>query len=187
MRLVGGIGMWTGRKGTKISVILVVLLLFACSLNNERTENKAASDFAWWYTIQFRPVSATVFGLDVRTFNNKWIYATVVDNNLLKEQIAEDDFQNFNKSALSFSLMYDLDGNGIDEEFFVGVYETHEGEIGRFIAIMQDGKLLQYFMESGLNNFSALLQTNQEVRWYKCMECGEFESINWNGESFMLE
>ena len=26
-----------------------------------------------------------------------------------------------------------------------------------------------------------------EVRWYKCMECGEFESITWGGESYVLE
>jgi len=91
------------------------------------------------------------------------------------------------KSGLSFTLLTDIDGDTISEEFFVGVYETADGEKGRFVAVTRKGRILQHFKEGGSTGFSALLQGDGEVRWYKCVECGEFESIRWSGQSYILE
>lgn len=179
--------MWTGNQVTQWSIALAVLMLVACSPKEEPAKNQAAPLAAWWYNIQFRPTSTTIHGLDVRTIDADWKRATTLDVSLLNGRISDDEIQMFNKSTLSFSLISDLDGDGISEDFFVGVYETNEGEIGRFIAITRKGQVLQHFKESGTGGFSGLLQADRTVRWYKCMECGEFESIKWSGESFILE
>lgn len=70
----------------------------------------------------------------------------------------------------------------------MGVFETGSGDKGRFLAITRDGALLQHFEHSGEAGFSTLLPYGtDEVRWYSCMECGDFESLKWSGRSYVLE
>jgi len=142
---------------------------------------------AWWLNIQFKATATTVRGLDVRTLDKDWKYATALDESLLAGRIPEDDIQKFRNGTFSFSLTYDLDNDGIPEDFFVGVYETDAGETGRFVAITRNGQVLRRFTDHRSSGFSALLQKEREVRWYECLECGGFNSIRWSGESFILE
>jgi len=166
---------------------MAAVLLVACSNKSEPEVSQAAPAVAWWYNMEFRPAATTIHGFNARTIDGDWKRAIALDANLLKGRISEDDIQKFNASPLSFSLLSDVDGDGVSEEFFVGVYEATEGEKGRFVAITHNGQMLQHFKESGTSGFSALLSGDGEVRWHKCMECGEFESIRWRGEAYIIE
>lgn len=175
--------MWTGRHKKQWLIVLGAILLAGCSQNSEPETPQSA----WWYEIVFAPVSTTVRNVDIRTIDPSWESATALDQNLLEERVSEDDLEAFAQSPLAFSLLADLDGDGIQEEFFVGVYRATDGEYGRFVSILREERVIGYFKESGVSGFSALMPGAGEVRWYKCMECGEFESIAWGGESYLLE
>ena len=179
--------MWTGKRTIQWSILLVSLVLVTCSSKGEPEKKQDEPDTAWWYTIEFKSASTIVHGFDLRAIDENWKLATALDTSLLKGRIPEDDIQRFKQSALSFSLISDVDGDGLSEELFVGVYETNESEKGRFVAITRKGRVLGHFKERGSSGFSALLQADGEIRWYKCMECGEFESIRWRDGAFILE
>jgi len=160
-------------KFTRTCVALALLAVFSVLAH---AENQAPAT-AWWLNIQFKATATTVHGLDARAIDKDWKYATALDESLLAGRIPEDDIQKFRNGTFSFSLTYDLDGDGIPEDFFVGVYETDAGETGRFVAITRNGQVLKRFTEPGSSGFSALFQVDREVRWYQCLECGGFESI----------
>ena len=128
-----------------------------------------------------------VHGIDVRAIDERWRHADALDPRDLEGRISQDDIEQFMASSLSFSVTTDLDGDGVSEEFFVGVFETADGKKGRFVSVTRNGRPIQHFEEAGSTGFSALLQGDDEVRWYKCMDCGEFESIKWTGQSYALE
>ncbi|MDR2216378.1 MAG: hypothetical protein LBE59_11145 [Nevskiaceae bacterium] len=184
----GGIGMLIGKYSSYYCVALIALLLGGCAPETKSTDSQAtAASVAWWYDIQFEPDATTVRGLDIRAIDANWKMAIALDASLLKGRISDSDITDFNNSKMSFSLESDFDGDGIAEEFFVGTYETSGSEIGRFVAIIRNGEVIQNFKENGTIGFSALLQSDDEVRWYKCLECGEYESIKWSGGSFSIE
>lgn len=173
--------MWTG----KWVVVAAALAMLGCSQKHEPTTSPPLT--AWWVDIQFQPGSTTAKGFDVRSVDKGWKRISALDVDMLKGRIPDEEIEEFRKSGFSFSLKSDLDGDGVQEDFFVGVYETNEGEVGRFVAIVRNGRVVRHFDESGSGSFSALMQGDGEVRWYKCMECGSFESIRWSGEDFTLE
>lgn len=173
--------MWTG----KWLVMAVALAMLGCSQKHEPTTNTPLA--AWWVDIQFQPGSTKARGFDARSMDKNWKLISALEVDMLKGRIPDEEIEKFRKSGFSFSLKSDLDGDGVQEDFFVGVYETNEGDVGRFVAIARNGSIVRHFDESGSGNFSALLQGDREVRWYKCMECESFDSIRWGGEDFTLE
>jgi hypothetical protein len=161
--------------------------LAGCQPGSESQDGEDEPIGAWWYGIEFEPSSATVRDIEVHTIDEDWRRGTALDTSLLDGRVSANDIQQFTASPLSFSLLADLDGDGVSEEFFVGVFETVEGGKGRFVAVTRNGRVHEHFEEGGITGFSALLQVEGDVRWYKCMECGEFESIKWSGKSYTLE
>lgn len=179
--------MWTGRRPAQWAVLLGILLSVSCRPGNEPKAEQDAPTAAWWYSMNFEPTSATIHGIDVRAIDKGWRRATALDTRLLEGRISQNDVQQFRASPLSFSLLADLDGDGASEEFFVGVFENEEGGKGRFVVVARDGRAVQLFEEGGTTGFSALLRDEDLIRWYKCMECGEFESIKWSDGAYVLE
>lgn len=175
--------MWTGRATKHCAIVLGATLLVACSHGGE----PAAPQSAWWHDIDFTPTSTIVRDVDIRILDQSWESATALDQTLLTGRVSEDEIDAFAQSPMVFSLMSDLNGDGLRETFFVGVYKTADGEQGRFVSILGEGRAPGVFKERGATGFSALMPGESEVRWYKCMECGEFESIIWSGESYVLE
>lgn len=173
--------MWTG----KWVVVAIALAMLGCSQKPDPTTSAPLA--AWWVDIQFQPGSMEARGFDARSVDKSWKRISALDADMLKGRIPDEEIEEFRKSGFSFSLMSDLDGDGVQEDFFVGVYETSEGEVGRFVAIVRNGRIVRHFDESGSGSFSVLLQGDGEVRWYKCMECESFDSIRWGGEDFTLE
>ncbi|KGM56499.1 hypothetical protein N799_03530 [Lysobacter arseniciresistens ZS79] len=142
---------------------------------------------AWWYAMEFEPVSRIVHGIDVARFDSSWSRADALGARMLESRVEPGGLSEFHDSGLSLSLTADLDGDGTDEDFFVGVFAANDGSRGRFLAITRDGRLLHHFTQSGTAGFSALLAQGDEVRWYKCLQCGDFDSIRWAGSSYALE
>ena len=179
--------MWTGKCIVRWAVLSAALLSVGCQTvgSTEGLDGTAAA--AWWYTMEFAPTSTSVRGIDVDTMDPTWRAATVLDTGTLAGRLSVDERTRFDNSALSFSVDADLDDDGGAETFFVGVFETDAGDRGRFVAVTGNGRLLQLFQQTGAAGFSALLDGTDEVRWYQCMECGEFETIIWTGNSYVLE
>lgn len=182
--------MWTGKQTARWGAVLAGLLSVGCQGIATDPSPSPAPDgvaTAWWYGMNFEPASSSIRGIDVHEFDPTWTLASALDSGKLETRISADELAQYKNSKLSFLLQSDLDRDGTPEEFFVGVYRTETGEAGRFVAIARDGRLLQHFTHTGRPGFSALLDTGGEVRWYKCMDCGEFETIRWTGGSYVLE
>lgn len=181
--------MGTGKQTRWSLAVLCALLLLSIACQSQGTSpvRQDTPATAWWHDIRFKPTSESVNGMNVHKINPDWQHADALGLHHLTGRVSEDDIRTFKASPISFSRMADLNGNSTLEHFFVGVYQTTDGGEGRFVAITEDGQLLQHFTEEGTAGFSALLQNTDEMHWYKCMECGEFESIKWAGESYVLE
>ncbi|MGQ4658951.1 hypothetical protein [Lysobacter sp. F6437] len=163
------------------------LLAIGCGTTEGRQDADSTPLAAWWYDMDFEPVSSSVHGIDVSRFDPTWKLASALDAKMLEGRIPPVDLARYTDSGMSFALQDDLDGDGMPEEVLAGVFSTRDGGGGRFVAITRDGQLVRHFSQPGPAGFSALLKYGDEVRWYKCLECGEFESIRWSGESFLLE
>lgn len=179
--------MSTGKRILYGMAMLVALFATGCQTPDDPQSTGGTPTAAWWYAMSFEPASSSVHGIDVNRFDPNWKLASALDAKTLEDRIPATDFARYIDSGMSFALQNDLDGDGMLEEIFVGVFNTHDGDSGRFVAITRDGKPIRHFSQSGPAGFSALLKYGDEVRWYKCLECGEFESIRWSGESFFLE
>lgn len=167
-------------------MICTALLAIGCQTAGAmRTATLPAA--AWWYEISFEPVSSSVHGIDVSRFDPTWDRASALDANALEGRISAEELARYLDSELSFALKGDLDDDGTPEDVFVGVFSSRGGERGRFVAITRNGQLLQHFTQTGPAGFSALLEYEDGVRWYKCLECGEFDLIKWSGRSFLLD
>ena len=182
-----GIGMWIGNFSARYLPSFSLFLLFACTSENESTVDFEEPRVAWWYDTEFQSQSDVIHGIDVKAIDESWRHAHGLEPNDLEDQVSQNAAVQFMASPLSFGLSADLDEDGDLEEFFVGVFEVSDSERGRFVLITKNGELVQHFVERGSAGFSALLASEGKIRWYKCMECGEFESITWTGHSYALE
>lgn len=169
------------------TTICTVLLAIGCQTTGGAMRTATPPTAAWWYEISFEPVSNSVHGIDVSRFDPTWDRASALDANALEGRISPEELARYLDSELSLALKSDLDDDGTPEDVFVGVFSTRDGKRGRFVAITRNGQLLQHFAQTGPSGFSALLDYEDGIRWYKCMECGEFELIGWSGQSFFLE
>lgn len=165
-----------------------MVLFLACRAEERSTQLPSDTPTsAWWVNVSFTPTSTTVRGIDVRTIDPRWQRAEALDTVMIRSRVSADDVRQLTTSPLSFSVAADLDRDGLAEEFFVGVYERSDGRKGRFVAISRQGRPVHHFTDEGSTGFSALLRSDNEVRWYKCLECDDFETIKWSGNSYVLE
>jgi hypothetical protein len=176
-----------GNRVTYSLLAAGAMLVVACQPQERNAERPDTPIAAWWTTIAFTPASTTVRGIDVKTIDPQWRRAEALDTVMLRTHVSASDLRQLATSQTSFSTTADLDGDGVSEEFFVGVYENADGQKGRFVAITRRGRPVQHFTEAGTAGFSALVRGDREVRWYKCIECGDFETIKWSGSSYVLE
>jgi hypothetical protein len=179
--------MSTGNRLTHTLLASCALLVIACQQQERSADPSDTPIAAWWTTIAFTPASTTVRGIDVKTIDPQWRRAEALDTVMLRAHVSASDLRQLATSPTSFSTTADLDGDGVSEEFFVGVYENVDGQKGRFVAITRRGRPVQHFSEEGTAGFSALMRGDREVRWYKCVECNDFETIKWSGSSYVLE
>lgn len=177
--------MWTGDRVLPWALLTAALLSAGCAFPADQVEEAPVA--AWWYAIEFDPVSADINGVPVDKVNPAWTRASTLTAEALGLHVSEEGLVQYETSGLAFELRADLDKDGTNEEVFVGVFETGTGAVGRFLAVTENGVLVQHFEHPGSAGFSALVARPDEVRWYKCMECGEYESLSWSGRSYVLE
>ena len=79
----------------------------------------------------------------------------------------------------------DLDNDAVVENFYVGVYKT-KNAMGRFLIIEKNNKIVMTFQREGTPGFIALFKYKNELRWYKCMQCGDYEKIVASKGSYLL-
>lgn len=142
---------------------------------------------AWWYDIEFEPNANSVRAFSVNSMDSAWRSARGLTDTDIRTRIAQSEFEKFKASPFAFATTADLNRDGSAEDFFVGVFKAADGTTGRFVAITNKDQLLKVFREPGKPGFSALLKSGDSIRWYKCMDCGEFETITWTGTSYALD
>lgn len=142
---------------------------------------------AWWVDIAFSPDQVVVSGLPVSRFNSQWKTAKALTHKTLIGKISPEDQAQFKASKFKFSARGDLNKDGRQDRVFVGIYRKKDGTEGRFLSIFQNGSLVKTFERDGMPGFSALLLSDGELRWYFCLECGEYESLAWNNSGLFLQ
>lgn len=159
---------------------MVLILSTGCFAENKVSE-------AWWLTVKLEPNEAALNTMAVSQFNSNWTYAKFISNNDIKNKISKADYAKFIESKFSFEQQIDLNKNGIKEEFRVGVYKDNTNSEGIFLSIYENGKLIKVLTDGGYQNFSALFVHENQLLWYRCMECSDFETVTWSGSSYFLE
>ena len=185
--------MWTGKSVTQkvVAASILAAVLGACASSTPSPgrigEQGPLPEAAWWYDLEVEPQSDEVRGIPIREFDTDWAAATTLGDGELTQAGPPGGIADLRNSGLAFVAVQDLDRDGIAEEIFVGTYETRAGSRGRFLAVSSGGRLLRHFEHPGSAGFSALLPVGDELRWYKCLECGEFELLRWSGGAYVLE
>lgn len=182
--------MWTGNRFVQLlPAILLALLASSCASHValENVEGIAQPGMAWWYDFEQVPQGREVRGIPIGEFEVGWTAATVLRDEVLAHRVSRAGLALYLDSGLSFVAEQDLDLDGVDEKMFVGTFEDSDGTRGRFLAVSREGRLVRHFEHAGSAGFSALLPVEDGVRWYKCLECGEYELLRWTGESYVLD
>lgn len=157
----------------------------ACKEPRSNADNLVPEE-AWWLTKEFEAKETDIGGIQVSQFVSNWKFATALDKKYIKAELTEQQLEDVKQSNLEFSVTASIDGDTDQEVFFVGIYQTTSGEVGRFLAVKSDKGIEKVFPDAGFSGFSALYQEENELRWFKCMQCGEYELVQWNGSDYVL-
>jgi hypothetical protein len=176
-----------GRLLRRVSLLLLLLSSIACNPREDGSAAGVRPASAWWLDIRFETNPSSVLGVPAGRFDPTWHSARALSLADLEGQLPPDEVQNFSTSAFAFEMAADLNGNGADERIVAGVYAGSDGSSGRLLAVVENGTPLEHFSAAGEPGFSALLDSDGEVRWYQCMECGDYYVLRWTGSSYVLE
>jgi len=184
--------MWTGNRCFSRVVCGAILAwaLGSCAPGTAAHQPLASTsraEAAWWYTLAVEPRNTHVRTIAVVEFNPEWVAATILGEAEVRRLVSPDAFAAYRDSDLTFAVTRDLDLDGTAEDIFVGTFGIRSGTRGRFLAVARDGRLVQHFEQPGSAGFSALLAVDEGVRWYKCLECGDYDLLRWTGGTYVLE
>lgn len=164
----------------KVFLLILIALHYSAHASEEGL-------YAWWLTIEFPVTKTSILSHPVTQLDKTWRKAELLSDGLLKKYTRPEEYQEFKNSNMQFQLQADLNNNKIKEYLYTGVYKAKNGATGKFVAIFESNKLLKVFTRQGKAGYSALLQDNEQVSWYGCMQCGEYETITWDGKRYRLE
>ena len=172
----------------KLHLLLLLTGFFfvGCTISETKTDNLKPEE-AWWISEEFKSTDIDIYGIPVSQINPDWRHALILNKKYYESLLSDNQFKNIRESNLVFTVEANLDGTPEIETFFVGVYETYSGQRGRFIAIMRNSEVIKYFTHTELSGYSSIYLENDQLRWYKCMECSDFDSIRWSGSSYTLQ
>lgn len=168
-------------------ILILVLGIFVFASQSYAGGSKAHSPNAWWLDIEFKPTKRVLNGVPLERFNKDWMYGEILSSIDLSQKISPEEVKEFNSSRFSFEKRVDINRNGKQERIVVGVYQRHNGEQGRFVAIFESNKLLKTISEDGTAGFSALLVDKGQIYWYFCMQCGESHKLIWNNNDYFID
>lgn len=166
---------------TKPLIGLFLFLLFSSCMAEKNPQQ------AWWLSLSIAPNKTILKNINISSYNKNWHSAVFLNDKIIKTRVTNTQFTELKNSNFKLSLSRDINGNKVDETIRVGVYLDKNNNKGIFLAVFEKKKLLKVFTDSSNNGFSALIKDNKTVRWYKCMNCGEYELIQWNGKSYIIQ
>jgi hypothetical protein len=146
---------------------------------------------AWWVTWTLRPTDTEVEGIPVRILNRNWLTASLIVPSVLPEE-ARQPGERPDEEGLAFSIDADLDGDSQNERAVVGVYESTQHEIGRFLLILGRAKGERQWKKKALFTlrdaapFSALKMDRGTLHWYGCLECDDVCAVARSRGGFRL-
>lgn len=144
-------------------------------------------DVAWWYDISTEPKGTSVNGIPVHEINENWSRANTLDENAYSRKLNKTELKELSDSGMSSHLDVDLNHDGVAEDVYVGVFSRKDGKSGKFLAVFNGDQVTRLFTETGAPGFSALLYHDGNLRWYKCLQCGDFDTIVWSGKRYFIE
>ncbi len=165
---------------------LVVFLCVGCKTTQTETLSPKPNE-AWWVSEEFTPSGTNIKGIPVSQIMPDWKYATLIDKIYLKKRLSADQFRDISQSNLKFNVQASLVNTPNDDTFVVGVYEALSGEKGRFIAIFRNSEFIKLFTDAESSGYSSIYLEGNQIRWYKCMECSNFDLILWSGSDYILQ
>jgi hypothetical protein len=132
---------------------------------------------SWWVDAHFDATGESIAMIPAAQLEKGWRYASPLTESAIEKFRDSEENDAYAEHGFRFELESDLNGDGRAERVLAGVYQTETGETGRFILVLApnpDGGWEKAFVSSlpAHQNFSALLQTDGEVRWSFCMMCG---------------
>lgn len=175
----------------KMGLVLgCAVLLASCVTSRTDQETQAQADglaTAWWVEAEFIPNNTSILGMPLTRFSPEWVKAQRLHEDYMKTRISEAEYEALINSKLTFDLKHSIDDDAEQERFIVGVYESSSGDTGRFMAVLEGESVAQVFEYRGPAGYSALLLMDGGVYWYKCMECDDFDTLEWAGSDYRLQ
>ena len=169
----------------KITIVPLIGIFLSLIFSSCMAEKKPEQ--AWWLNLSITPNKTILNSIDIASYNKNWRSAVFLDDELIKTRVTNTQFTELKNSNFKLSLNNDLNNNKSNETIKVGVYLDNKNTKGIFVAVFEKTKLIKVFTDSTNNGFSALIKDNKSVRWYKCMNCGEYELIRWNGNFYIIQ
>jgi len=192
--------MWTGRESSRWALVLTLSAWVgtagtACQDQAVAQKDElvpadpapAESGEAWWLAIEFPPDSTAAHGYSLEALDPSWKRVRALEAADVRGRVSEAALTELEQSLLRFETQADLDGDGEAEEVFVGTFQSQDDSTGRFLAIARNDRILAHFAEPGPPGFSAALFVDGELRWYKCLACGDYDTVVPTGSGFALE
>ena len=170
------------------SRVLLLIVFFCVGCKTTQTETLSSKPYeAWWISEEFTPSETNIKGIAISQIMPDWKYVLLIDEDYLKKRLSADQFRDIRDSNLKFNVQANLDNTPNEETFVVGIYEVLSGEKGRFVAIFRNSEFIKLFADAGSSGYSSIYLKDNQIRWYKCMECGDFDSILWSGSDYLLQ
>jgi hypothetical protein len=153
----------------------------------------SASQLAWWLTVNFKVEGTSIEGIPIENIDPSWKYANILSRDKIpKKALDSDPYDPMTEYNYRFIIEKDINNDGSAEKILTGVYETKDGNKGRFILILETVKKSwqKAFLKKGgeTSGFSILNETKEGVVfWTFCMECGMAGYIKWDGEKYYIQ
>ena len=144
--------------------------------------------YSWWLTEEFVPTSDEALGIQASEYNSNFEKVMIFqcDNNLIfsKKQCSE-----INKNNAKFSITKDLNSDGKNEIFNVGVAKSLSNDFYHILSIRDsNNRLIQTLtIKSGKPKFSAIHLIGNKIAWARCMLCGDLAYVKYNGQRWFLD
>lgn len=184
MQRVGRIGMLT-RYNKNMTRFVFTFILVSITLLGCHNSTSDSALYAWWVNAKFEPSGATINGIRLDKIDSEWIGAKRLSTEEVASIASPAEQAEFAQSQFKFTMSMDLDNDAIVENFYVGVFKT-KNATGRFLIIEKNNNIVMKFQREDMPGFSALLKYKNELRWYKCMQCGDYEKIVAANGGFLL-
>lgn len=135
---------------------------------------------AWWVSRSFAAGGTAVRGIPVAAIDPAWRGATELNDAQLRSTLAPAEYAEIAANGFAQSL---TDG---PNTLVVGTYRTDAGG-GRFLLVLAGGKVVAKITQSGPQAFSTLKRVGNSIQWYKCMECGDYDTVVRSGAGYAIE